>query len=204
MLQGLAERCCSSGNAKDGDAAAGEASNPDLPEPKASLFELPELGEADDDAIGVVDENLDGNWLVDDKDDDPFDDSVADDLATGIELSSLVGATTALDDDAAGLENDDAASTAIGVPEAGTSFIGEEDTGLDSEHTFVGDESLGIDPIVREEDDGGAEGLDDPTGEHVDPDLFPPLDESEEEDEQDDVALFSEIALDASESQDEG
>ena len=201
MLQGLAERCCTQASANgvsetDDDADEARASEPVMPEANASLFELPELGDADDDGIGMLDEAVELAQLDASDGGDPFDDSVADDLATGIELNVLSDPHgSALGDDAAGLDDDDAASSSIGIPEPGASFIGEEQVGLDAEHSFLGDESLGIDPIVREEDDGGAEGLDDPGGERVDPNLFPPLDASDDSDDSNDDALFSDVAL---------
>ena len=56
-----------------------------------------------------------------------------------------------------------------------------------------GDDELGIDPIPREVDDGGLEGLDDPDEERVETN-FPPLDGDEDDDEGAELDLGIEIS----------
>lgn len=117
---------------------------------------------------------------------DAMDDSYADDIPIDVSIDTGETEESALDDDAQGL--DDAGAEAVAFTgEAEESFLddqGHAEEGID----FEGSEALGIDPIPREEDDGGLEGLDDP-GDKIDQALFPPLDTSEEDDEELDLDI---------------
>lgn len=148
---------------------------------------LPELGDSEEG------DGLDDGGGVDlvefaDGDEDPFDDQVADDLPIDVEIATLSDSSSAIGDDAEGVE----ASTdhEVSFEEGGASLIddgrGHAEEGVEQH----GDDELGIDPIPREVDDGGHEGLDDGGDEAVDSDDFPPLDGHEsDDDEETDVGI---------------
>jgi len=154
-------------------------------------LELPDLATGDDEH-GLVDDNaMQELKLVNDGHDDPFDDSYADDVALEFDLATEQEEPTMIGDDAVGLDragSDDSVSFA----EGGVSMIdegrGHAEEGLDTH----GDEELGIDPIPREVDDGGAEGLDDPAGSQVDEQDFPPLD-GDDHDDDDEIDIGIEL-----------
>ena len=157
---------------------------------------LPDLGDQSDFGIGVGDSFDDLNLEVSAVSGDPFDDEVASDVAIEIKLATIEEGGSAIGDDTVGVVADADDSNSIipdsGIPESSASLIGDDVAGIDSEHQFLGDETLGSDPFPREVDDGGLEGLDDPAGAHVDASLFPPLDRDEDGDrelELDDLAL---------------
>lgn len=127
----------------------------------------------DDAALRVADFSDEG---------DALDDSYADDIPLDVAIDTAEPEESALDDDAQGLDDQDGGGVAFASDDSEESFLderGHAEEGID----FEGSEVLGIDPIPREEDDGGLEGLDD-EGEKIDQNLFPPLDASEDDDEE--------------------
>ncbi len=157
-----------------------------IDEPVEDLH-LPELG-AGEEGDGVEDEaEIDVAVLADD-DGDPFDDRVADDLPVEVEIATLNDGTSAIGDDAEGVEA--ATDHGVSFDEGDSSLIddgrGHAEEGVEQH----GDDELGIDPIPREIDDGGYEGLEDAGGEAIDSDDFPPLDGHEgDDDEEIDVGI---------------
>ncbi|MEM1029952.1 MAG: hypothetical protein AAGN82_06360 [Myxococcota bacterium] len=148
--------------------------------------------EDDDDAALAV-----RGW--DDRDastDDTAEDNAAEDvfplaLAEGLVADTAIS-SSALGDDAEGLGQLKDDGTTVSVAATPGSFLddhGHAEEGMDDEAS----EALGIDPVPREEDDGGLEGLEDP-GARVDAALFPPLDETDDDDEDQDVNV-GDIAL---------
>ena len=153
---------------------------------------LPSL-EADEDGEGVTDQSFTALQLaVFDDEGDAFDDAYADDLPLDIRIETDHVEPSVIGDDAVGMQAP-AMEEGLAFAESAVSLIdegrGHAEEGLD-EH---GDEELGIDPIPREIDDGGMEGLADPTGDRVDTDEFPPLD-GEEDDDDDEIDVGIEIA----------
>lgn len=113
---------------------------------------------------------------------DAMDDRYADDIPLDVTIDTLEPEDSALDDDAQGLDDREGEGVAFPSDDDGESLLddrGHAEEGID----FEGSEELGIDPIPREEDDGGLEGLDD-MGDKIEADLFPPLDASEDDDEE--------------------
>ncbi len=141
---------------------------------KLEDLDLPELGEVDD-GEGVEDHDDVDVRLMDDGQDDPFDDEVATDIPVEIELSTTEHEPTAVDDDATGLD-DRASSDGVAIDEGSASLLDGDDQPV----TFEGDDELGIDPIPSEVEDGGLEGLDDRGEEGIDEAGFPPLDGDEQ------------------------
>ena len=160
----------------------------DLPAP-----DLPTLddGGADGDALGLDDP--DAVQLTElRQSDDPFDDAVADDLPIDVEIVTDSVEPSAIDDDAKGLHDEDIGQELELDEDESASFLddrGRAEEGLEME----GDDELGIDPIPREVDDGGLEGLEDPDEERVEVD-FPPLDGDEDDDDEAEIDLGIEIA----------
>jgi hypothetical protein len=166
------------------------------------VLDLPELdGDQDDEEIGDDALGLDdpggvelSKQLLEGAGDDPFDDAVADDLPIDVQIDTDDDVPTIVGDDAKGLQDEDIGQElALTEDDADTaaSFLddqGRAEEGLEME----GDDELGIDPIPREVDDGGLEGLDDPAEERVDVD-FPPLDGDDDEDEEEEMDLGIEI-----------
>ncbi|RLB62621.1 MAG: hypothetical protein DRI90_08690 [Deltaproteobacteria bacterium] len=144
---------------------------------KLEDLDLPALGEADE-GEGVSDDDDDdlGLRLTDDGQDDPFDDEVAGDVPLEIVLSTTEHESSAIDDDAAGLD-DQPSSEGVVIDERSASLLDGDDQPM----TFEGDDELGIDPIPTEVDDGGLEGLADQDEEATDAPTFPPLDGDEQE-----------------------
>lgn len=157
---------------------------------------LPDMGEIDgDDLEGVEDDVAVDVRLMDDGG-DPFDDSYADDVPLDVEIQTDHHEESAIGDVTLGLDGslDDSLEEAAGddgvsIEEGGESMLdegrGHAEEGLD----FGGDDELGIDPIPTEVDDGGVEGLEDPAGEQVDADEFPPLDGNEDDDDEAELEL---------------
>jgi len=146
----------------------------DLPQLDLQLDEDEAEGLDDDDAALHIADFADQG--------DAMDDSYADDIPLDVTLDTLDPQDSALDDDAQGLDDHESAGVAFSSEDAEESFLddrGHAEEGID----FEGSSELGIDPIPREEDDGGLEGLDD-AGDKIDEDLFPPLDTSEDDDEE--------------------
>jgi hypothetical protein len=113
---------------------------------------------------------------------DAMDDSYADDISIDVTLDTLEAQESALDDDAEGIDDHAGAGVAFSSKDDEESLLddrGHAEEGID----FEGSAELGIDPIPREEDDGGLEGLNDVT-DKIDEDLFPRLDASEDDDEE--------------------
>jgi hypothetical protein len=105
-------------------------------------------------------------------------------------LSSTEDEPSAIGDDSTGLEGI-ATHAGVSIEETEGSLI---DTGDEVDSTnFEGDDDLGIDPIPREVDDGGLEGLDDPADHRIDDHMFPPLD-GEEDDDDEEIDLGIEIS----------
>lgn len=152
-------------------------------------LDLPAQADPSADGSGVGDD-VAVQLSVPDVGDDPFDDAVADDLPIDVVLSTTEGEPSAIGDDATGL---DGASTSEGVHvhETEGSLIdpGDDPDSLD----FEGDDSLGIDPIPREVDDGGLEGVDDPGSDRIEDDAFPPLDGDEEDNDATEIDLGIDI-----------
>ncbi|MCA9620810.1 MAG: hypothetical protein KC731_17425 [Myxococcales bacterium] len=115
----------------------------------------------------------------------PLDDGYAVDLPLDVEIDVLADGDSALGDERVGLDDDapDLApeSSHVADDDHGESFIdnhGHADEGLDTD----GDDELGIDPIPRENDDGGLEGLEDPADTQALSEL-PPLDGTDHDDD---------------------
>ena len=142
---------------------------------------LPELG-AGEEGDGVEDAPPIDVTEFADENDDPFDDRVADDLPLEVEIATLNDGSSAIGDDAEGVEA--ATDHEVSFEEAESSLIddgrGHAEEGVEQH----GDDELGIDPIPREIDDGGYEGLEDAGGDAVDSDDFPPLDGHESDDDE--------------------
>jgi hypothetical protein len=151
---------------------------------------LPAL-EADEEGEGVGDAAPLELELVD-SGNDPFDDSNADDLPIEIQLATDQDLPTAVGDDAVGVERS-SGDDGVRIDESAASLIDEGRGHAEEGLVAHGDDELGIDPIPREIDDGGAEGLDDPAGSHVDPAEFPPMD-GDEDDDDDEIDVGIEIA----------
>jgi hypothetical protein len=119
--------------------------------------------------------------------DDPFDDSYADDLPIEFQLVTDRVEPSVVGDDATGVER--GADDGIAIDDDDASLLdvdrGHPDEGLEGD----GDEDLGVDPVPREVDDGGLEGLDDGIGEPIDVGEFPPMDGDEDDDEEIDVGI---------------
>jgi hypothetical protein len=139
--------------------------------------------------------------VPDDQVADPFDDANAHDLPLEIELSTTDEQPTAIGDDHIGIGGEDVTEhgneLALTSVDAG-SFVdsgGRAEEGL----TREGDDELGIDPIPREIDDGGLEGLQDPSESELENE-FPPLDG----DDDDDDAAELDVGIDISTPRPEG
>jgi len=148
---------------------------------------LPNLGDGDDFARGIDGSDEDAHIdvsIVDDKAADPFDDEVASDLPIDVVLTTTEHETSAIGDEEKGVEGL-GTSDGVALQDGGHSFLGPEQDGLE----FEGDDSLGLDPIPREVDDGGLEGLDDPSAERVSADSFPPLDGDDSDEEAPELEL---------------
>ncbi len=148
---------------------------------------LPNLGDGDDFDHGIDSSDEDAHINVDIVDDhaaDPFDDEVASDLPIDIVLTTTDHEPSAIGDDAKGVEGV-GASDGVALEESGQSFLGPEQQGLE----FEGDESMGLDPIPLEVDDGGLEGLEDPSAERISADSFPPLDGDDSDEEAPELEL---------------
>lgn len=160
----------------------------DLPVP-----DLPTLddGDVDGDSLGLDDP--DAVQLAElSQSDDPFDDSVAHDLPIDVEIDTDSVEPSAIGDDANGLHDEDIGQELELDGDDEASFLddrGRAEEGLEMD----GDDELGIDPIPREVDDGGLEGLDDPDEERVETN-FPPLDGDEDDDEGAELDLGIEIS----------
>jgi len=111
---------------------------------------------------------------------DLLDDRVADDLPVEIDIDTDEQEPTALDDDSTGLDGVDSGSGIV-VDEGEASML---DPDVERDGLAAEDNQLGIDLAPCELDDGGHEGLDDPTNSHVDTGAFPPLD-GDDDDEND-------------------
>lgn len=168
------------------DAAAamvGEAwaSNGDL---ALDALPLPDLGAEEDEGEGLEDPPID-ELASHEADPDPFDDRPFDDLPLDVAIDLSDGEPSALDDEELGVGSD--GETGVAIDDRDASLLddrGHAEEGLD----LAVDEELGIDPIPREADDGGLEGLEDPSADAVD-DAFPPLDGAADDDEELDVGL---------------
>lgn len=154
---------------------------------------LPDMGVLDPDELDGVEDDVPVDVRLVDDGGDPFDDSYADDVPLDVEIQTDQTEETAIGDVALGLDAalDEAAGGDDGVriEEGGESMLdegrGHAEEGID----FGGDDELGIDPIPTEVDDGGVEGLEDPAGEQIDADDFPPLDGNEDDDDEAELEL---------------
>lgn len=160
----------------------------DLPIP-----DLPALDDAGDDGDALGLNDPDAVQLTElSESDDPFDDAVADDLPIDVEIDTDSVEPSAIGDDASGLHDEDIGHELELDDTESASFLddqGRAEEGLEME----GDDELGIDPIPREVDDGGLEGLDDPDEERVEAD-FPPLDGDADDDDDTEIDLGIEIS----------
>ncbi len=151
-------------------------------------LDLPDLGDLDADEVDGVEEDVPVDVRLPADGADPFDDSYADDVPIDVEIQTELDEESALGDASLGIE--DGGDDDVHLDEDGESLIdegrGHAEEGLD----FGGDDQLGLDPIPTEgEDDGGLEGLEDPAGERVEADEFPPLDGTDDDDAEDELEL---------------
>lgn len=149
---------------------------------------LPDLGDTSAEDVDGVENDAPIDVRIMDDGLDPFDDSYADDVPIDVEIQTDHVEPTAIGDVALGML-DVSGDDGIHIDEDGESMIdegrGHAEEGLD----FGGDDSLGIDPIPTELDDGGIEGLEDPDGEQVDTEDFPPLDGEDADDDAEELYL---------------
>lgn len=165
----------------------------ELPVLDLPAVEEPEEGGGED-LLGLDDPGdveLSEQLLKKRDDEDPFDDAVADDIPIDMQIDTDDDVPPIVGDDAKGLHDEDVGHELEIDDDEVESFLddkGRAEEGLDMD----GDDELGIDPIPREVDDGGLEGLDDPAEQQVDHD-FPPLD-GEEDDDEEEIDLGIDIA----------
>ncbi len=142
-------------------------------------LDLPALGDDDADQDGLDD---DAALEIDaaEAEGDPFDDAVADDIPLDPLIATTAEEPTAVGDDATGLDHIPVAD-GIAVEESAHSLIGADDDGPERD----GDDELGVE-AESGDDDGGAEGVIDPSGEKVDD--LPPLDGQEDDEPREEEA----------------
>jgi hypothetical protein len=147
-------------------------------------LDLPALGD-DDDRDGVDGEAL-SDLAAQEDDAESLDDSVAADLPLEVEIQTASEEPTVVGDDAEGLDRDgDEAAT---LAEEAESMLDDAAEGMDDAEADLG---LPGDDARSGGDDGGAEGVDDPVGEHVDE--LPPLDGDERDEDEDELDVGVEM-----------
>jgi hypothetical protein len=157
-------------------------------------LDLPALGD-DDDRDGMVDEGP--QVLVEMADDgaEPLDDAVAGDLPLDVEIQTGVEEPTVVGDDADGLDAAGDDDSELG--EDGDSLLDDNLFATQASDAVIDEaDDLGLPgeepaPVTRGTDDGGAEGVDDPAGEHIDD--LPPLDGDERDDAAEELDLGLEM-----------
>jgi hypothetical protein len=138
-------------------------------------LDLPELGDDELADEGVEDDPAD-DIEEGEPQGDPFDDAVAHDLPLDTLITTAAEEPSALGDDATGLEHLPVADGVM-VDEEDRSLIGDDHEGPERDS----DDDWALDGEERADDDGGAEGVQDPMAEHVEP--LPPLDGTLDEDD---------------------
>ena len=156
--------------------------------PDVAPFALPALDtplDGIDDDAALPDRDAFQIQLPDSGDGDPLDDSDASDIPLDIELQGGEERDSAIDDDLLGLDDEDDHHVPLAA-HRGASLL--DDGGAPP--LIDGDDELGIDPIPLEQDDGGLEGLEDPSADVIDSHAFPTLDgAADDDDDEIDVGL---------------
>jgi len=152
------------------------------------LLNLP-AREIDSDAVGAVGDDVPVGIALPEDEGDPFDDSVASDLPLDVEIDTEAVEASVIGDDDTGI---DGIPLGIGIDldESSESLL---DPDLEREGLNSEDMELGIDSVPHEADDGGVEGLHDPTAEQIDTGAFPELVSDEEDGDELDVGIDIDI-----------